>query len=200
MRATDVIAAAKEAGISVPKKLAVLGIDNDPYICDGTSPRVSSIEPDFHAEGVAAAKLLDTMIKSRAPKEAQNLFFGIKRVVIRESTPRLPSAEYIIARAKEFIDRHATDGITPADVAAHLNISRPLMDLRFRETQKTTVGRLITETKLSEVARKLRETKLSLSAIQDMCGFGNANALKNLFKRRFGMSMREYRANHVAGS
>ena len=200
MRATDVIAAAKEAGISVPKKLAVLGIDNDPYICDGTSPKVSSIEPDFQAEGVAAAKLLDAMMKSRTPKGIQNMFFGMKRVVIRESTPRLPLAESIIARAKEFIDRHATDGITPADVAAHLNISRPLLDLRFRETQKTTVGRLITETKLSEVARKLRESRLSFSAIQDMCGFGNANALKNLFKRRFGMSMRKYRANHVAGS
>ena len=193
IRATDVIAAAKEAGISVPGKLAVLGIDNDPYVCDGTSPALSSIEPDFHAEGAAAAELLDKMMRSRVPKSARHLFFGVKRVVIRESTPRLPLAESLVARAKEFIDKHATDGISPGDVAAHLGISRALLDLRFRETQKTSVGKLITATKLSEVARKLRETRLSIAAIQETCGFKNANALKNLFKRRYNMSMRAYR-------
>ena len=193
MRAMDVIAAANEAGISVPKKLAVLGIDNDPYVCDSGSPAISSIEPDFHAEGAAAAELLDKMMRSRMPKSTRHLFFGVKRVVIRESTPRLPLAEGLIARAKEFIDKHATDGISPGDVAVHLGVSRPLLDLRFRETQKTSVGRLITETKLSEVARKLRETRLSITTIQETCGFKNANALKNLFKRHYNMTMRDYR-------
>jgi LacI family transcriptional regulator len=194
MRAMDVVAAAKKAKISVPGKLAVLGIDNDPYVCDSTSPALSSIEPDFHAEGAAAAELLDKMMRSRVPKSARHLFFGVKRVVIRESTPRLPLAESLVARAKEFIDKHATDGISPGDVAAHLGISRALLDLRFRETQRTSVGKLITATKLSEVARKLRETRLSIAAIQETCGFKNANALKNLFKRRHNMSMRAYRA------
>ena len=196
MRATDVIMAAKEAGISVPGKIAVLGIDNDPYVCDSGSPAVSSIEPDFHAEGAAAAELLDKMMKSRTPKQVQHLFFGVKRVVIRESTPRMPLAESLVTRAKEFIDKHATEGITPGDVAIHLGISRPLLDLRFRETQNTSVGRLITETKLSEAARKLRETRLSIPAIQETCGFKNANSLKNLFKRRYNMSMRDYRAHN----
>ena len=194
IRATDVINAANAAGISVPGKLSVLGIDNDPYVCDSVSTGISSIEPDFHAEGAAAAKMLDRMMKSRVPMERRHLFFGVKRVVMRESTPHLPPAESLIARAKEFIDKHATEGISPGDVAAHLGISRPLLDLRFRETQKTSVGRLITDTKLSEVARKLRETRLSISAIQETCGFKNANALKNLFKRRYNTSMRDYRA------
>lgn len=196
MRAMDVIAAAKEAGIFVPQKLAVLGIDNDPYVCDSGSPAVSSIEPDFHTEGAAAAELLDKMMQSRMPKSARHLFFGVKRVVIRESTPRLPLTESLIARAKEFINKYATDGISPGDVASHLGISRPLLDLRFRETQKTSVGRLITATKLSEVARKLCETRLSIAAIQDTCGFKNANALKNLFKSRYGVSMRDWRAQN----
>ena len=200
MRAMDVVAAAKKAKISVPGKLAVLGIDNDPYVCDGVSPALSSIEPDFHAEGAAAAEQLDKMMRSHVPKIARHLFFGVKRVVIRESTPRMPLAESLVARAKEFIDKHATDGISPGDVAAHLGISRPLLDLRFRETQKTSVGKLITATKLSEVARKLRETRLSLSAIQESCGFRNANALKNLFKRRYNMSMRDYRTHGGFGS
>ena len=78
-------------------------------------------------------------------------------------------------------------------MAEHLGVSRPLLDLRFRETQRYTVGQLITSTRLGEVARRLRETKLSISSIQELCGFRNANALKNLFKSRYGMSMRDYR-------
>ena len=141
-----------------------------------------------------AASLLDKMLRSRTPKSPQRLFFDVKRVVLRESTPHLPPSENIVTRAKEFIARHATEGISPADVAAHLGISRTLLDLRFRETQKTTVGRLITDTKLAEVERRLRQTSLSIGSIQDMCGFSNANALKNLFKSRYGVSMRAYRA------
>ena len=193
-RAAEVIAAAKSAGISVPGKVSVLGIDNDPYVCDSVSPGISSVEPDFHEEGRMAASLLDKMLRSRVPKETKRLFSDVKRVVLRESTPYLPPAEGIVSRAKDFIEKHATEGISPSDVAAHLGISRTLLDLRFRETQKTTVGRLITDTKLAEVERKLRLTSLSIGSIQELCGFSNANALKNLFKARYGMSMRAYRA------
>lgn len=192
-RAMAVIEAAKTAGISVPGKVSVLGIDNDPYVCDSVSPGISSIEPDFPGEGKAAAALLDRMLRSRTQGKTRHVFSGVSRVVLRESTPHLPPAENVVSRAKEFIAKHATEGISPADVAAHLGISRTLLDLRFRETQKTTVGRLITDTKLAEVERKLRLTSLSIGVLHDHCGFSNANALKNLFKARYGMSMREWR-------
>ena len=196
MRATEVIAAAQAGGIKVPGMISLLGIDNDPYVCDSVTPGISSIEPDFHAEGMAAAALLDKMMKSRKSLGKRHVFFGVSRLVVRESMPHLPPAQSLVDRAKEFIKGHAVEGITPGDVAAHLGISRPLLDLRFRETQKTSVGRLITETKLSEVARRLRETRLSIAAIQETCGFKNANALKNLFKRRYKMSMRDWRSQN----
>ena len=193
MRAAEVIAATKASGMKVPGMISLLGIDNDPYICDSVTPGISSIEPDFHAEGAAAAALLDKMMKSRKPLGTQHVFFGVSRVVVRESMPHLPPAQSLVDRAKEFIKVHAAEGITPGDVAAHLGVSRPLLDLRFRETQKTSVGRLITSAKLAEVARRRKATRISISAISDLCGFKNANALKNLFKKRYGMSMREYR-------
>ncbi len=193
MRAAEAIAAAQAAGIKVPDRISVLGIDNDPYICDSVTPGISSIEPDFHAEGMAAAALLDKMMKSRKPLGRRHIFFGVDHVVIRESMSHLPPAQSLVDRAKEFVKAHATEGISPGDVAEYLGVSRALLDLRFRETQKTPVGRLITDVKLAEVARRLRYTRLAIGAIPDLCGFKNANALKNLFKRRYGISMREYR-------
>ena len=196
MRATEVIAAAQVAELKVPGMISLLGIDNDPYVCDSVTPGISSIEPDFHAEGAAAAALLDKMMKSRKPLGKRHVFFGVSRIVIRESMPHLPPARILVDRAREFIKLHAAEGLTPGDVAAHLGVSRPLLDLRFRETQKESVGRLITETKLAEVSRRLKDTRVAIGAIPDLCGFKNANALKNLFKKRYGMSMREYRNEH----
>ena len=46
----------------------------------------------------------------------------------------------------------------------------------------------------SRVKRLLRETDLRISEIAARCGYRDANYLKNLFKKRTGMSMREWRA------
>ena len=192
-RAAEVIVAATKAGVEVPQKVSVLGIDNDPYVCDVVTPGISSVEPDFFAEGEAAAKLLDPMMRSRHAKRARRLVFGVKRVVLRSSTAYLPPAQNVISKAKDYIAAHATDGITPGDVAKHLGVSRTLLDLRFRQTQPQTVGELITETKLAEVSRLLKATKTPIASIPSLCGFRNANSLKNLFKHRFGVSMRSFR-------
>ncbi len=48
-----------------------------------------------------------------------------------------------------------------------------------------------------------RETDLRISEIAARCGYRDANYLKNLFKKRTGMSMREWRAQsapHFAGN
>ncbi|MBR3924729.1 MAG: helix-turn-helix domain-containing protein [Kiritimatiellae bacterium] len=53
----------------------------------------------------------------------------------------------------------------------------------------------MTRTRLESVKRLLSDTGLSIRAISAKCGFANPNHLKNLFKRHFGKSMREWRAN-----
>ena len=98
-RAAEVIAAAAKAGVEVPQKLSVLGIDNDPYVCDIVTPGISSIEPDFFAEGEAAAELLGPMMRSRHAKRARRVVFGVKRVVLRSSTAYLPPALNVISKA-----------------------------------------------------------------------------------------------------
>lgn len=194
-RAVEIIAAAKKAKIDLPGKLSLISIDNDPYVCDSCNPSLTSIEPDCFSEGKAAAKLLDRMMRGRKRKSTRHLVFGAKCIVIRESTRHLPPSGKLIERAKAFIEASALEGIGPDDVAAHLGISRALLYLRFKESESRTVAQLIAQRKLREVARLLTDTKTSISAITHLCGFANANSLKNLFARNFGASMREYRAS-----
>ena len=198
-RAADVLAAATELGLDIPKEISVLGVDNDPYVCTRVHPNISSVEPDFYAEGQAAARFLDKMMRARTPMSARHIEIDVRRVIPRESTVRLLSAQTLVERAREFVNAHATRGITPQDVASHLRVSRQLLDLRFHETGKGTVGELITRRKLAEVKRQLVQTKVSIAQITELCGFTNENALKNLFKRTTGMSMRDWRTRHGHG-
>ena len=79
------------------------------------------------------------------------------------------------------------------DVVRHMKVSRRLLYLRFSEQRGETILEAIRKRQLEEVTKLLRTTKLSTEKIANLCGFANANVLRNLFKRTFSASMRDYR-------
>ena len=67
-KAWEIIQLCRDAGLSVPEDVAVLGVNDDPALCEGSDPRISSVRPDFAGEGRLAARLLDAMMrKTDAP-------------------------------------------------------------------------------------------------------------------------------------
>lgn len=209
-RGYDVIEFCHARHLRVPEDIAVLGINNDTLICENCHPRLSSIQPDFEQEGYRAAELLAKMMcgkgddgklkmenvrdRSGSLHSQFTLHVGVKQVVRRESTAELSHSGKLVQRALAYIRKNALRGISVGDVANHLRISRRLADLRFRELQGTTIGETIISVRLEEVKRLLRETREPIDAIAARCGYENSNYLKNLFKRRFAMPMREFRA------
>lgn len=203
-RGYDVIEFCRANHLRVPEDIAVIGINNDTLVCENCHPRLSSIEPDFEQEGYLAAETLARMMSARSsatsttlqpcnPATSATLFVGVKQVVRRESTAELSASGKLVQRALVYIRRNALKGISVTDVATHLHVSRRLANLRFRELQGTTIGETIITERLTEVKRLLRETKDPIDAIAIRCGYENPNYLKNLFKRRFAMTMREFR-------
>lgn len=192
-RAIHVLSACKDAGLSVPGQVAVIGVDNDRLLCDFADPPLSSIAPDHEEEGRIAAQTLDEMMRERPRKRPDRILITDKRIVERESARQTTPATTLLRRATDYIVRNATKNIKTADVARHLGVSRSLLDLRFREANGKTTSTFIAETRLAEVKRRLRKTRQSIRGISRECGFANPNHLKNLFKRHFGMSMRDYR-------
>ena len=178
--------------IKIPKDIAILGVDNDTLICENAQPRLSSVQPDFGNEGHLAAEILDQMMNGKETSSS-TVLVGVTRIVQRESTAEQSHAGLLVQKALAYIDRHALEGIGVNDVVQHLNCSRRLADLRFRELQGTSIMQTIIEKRLDEVRRRLAGTKEKIDAIASACGFDNSNYLKNLFKKRFGMSMREFR-------
>ena len=178
----------------IPRDIAVLGVDNDALICENVRPRLSSVQPDFEEEGRLAAETLDAMMQGRKPPQ-RTLLVGVKKIVQRESTAEESHSGRLVQKAVAFIDRHALEGVGVRDVVKHLKCSRRLADLRFRELQGRSILDALTERRLDEVKRLLAGTRNKMDEIASSCGYKNPTYLKNLFKKRFGMSMRDFRTS-----
>ena len=191
-RAFDLVKVLAARRIAVPREVTVLGVDNDTLICENANPRLSSVQPDFEEEGRLAAETLDSMMRGKAP-EKRILLVGVKGIVQRASTAEQSHAGRLVQKAVAYIDAHALEGIGVRDVVRYLKCSRRLADLRFRELQGCTILDAITERRLDEVKRRLSTTREKMDLIAAACGYANPTYLKNLFKKRYSMTMRDFR-------
>jgi LacI family transcriptional regulator len=191
-KAMQVLECCLKCNIKVPEEVAVIGVDNDEALCENTTPTLSSVLPDFEGGGYMAAELLDRQMRSTRYKPV-TLTYGVKRIVHRQSSLHTSNPNWIALKAKEFIRLNACMDISVVDIARHLNISRRLADLRFREACGYTILDEIQNQRLERVCSLLRETHLSIGTIGERCGYLTETYLKVLFKKRFGMTMREYR-------
>jgi len=184
------------AGIRVPEEISVIGVDNDETICENTTPTLSSVFPDFEGSGYMAAELLDRLMRSRKRQTIQ-LTYDVKRIVHRLSSQDIKQSSRLAVSAMEFIRLNACAGITVMDVARHLKVSRRFAELRFREACDHSILDEIQHHRLERVRTLLHETNLPIGAIGERCGYPTETYLKTLFKKRFDMTMREYRKGRI---
>ncbi len=118
-------------------------------------------------------------------------------VVRRESTSGWGRREAFVLQAVERIRREACDGLTAHDVIAAAPVSRSLFILRFREAVGHSVQDEIEHVRMERVFTLLRDTKTPISAIAALCGWRSDIALRWLFRRRTGMSMRQWRRENA---
>ena len=192
IRGKQVLDACAFAGIRVPEEVSVIGVDNDETICENTTPTLSSVLPDFEGSGYLSAELLDRLMRSESHRVV-HLTYDVKRIVHRLSSQDMKNSSRLAVSAMEFIRLNACGGITVMDVARHLKVSRRFAELRFREARDHSILDEIQYQRLERVRALLRETTLPIGAIGERCGYPTETYLKTLFKKRFGITMREYR-------
>ena len=193
-RAMDVIEACRVAGLHIPRDVSIVGVDNDPLLCEHMTPALTSVQPDHDAEGRLAAEILAAMMDARrAAESVRRELCGVRQLAARESTPSVSNAGRLVQRAVAYIQANAAKGIGVRDVVAHLGCSRRLADLRFRELQGVSILDSIKKAQMEEVCRLLRTTNLSTSAIASAVCFSGAKHLPERFRAMFGCSMGEYR-------
>jgi len=221
LSARIVARAATAAGLSVPRDLTLVGVDNDHALCESEAPALTSLQLDFERMGYLAAKALGRMMGGRtgepggicgtgdncptgrarracpaSPPSAATAI-GPLLAVRRESTQGGGRREPHILEAVEIIRREACDGLSVAALARRIPGSRALLDLRFREAMGHSVHDEILHVRLERVFDLLRRFETPISAIADFSGFGSLRALDKLFRARYGCSLRAWRKRNA---
>jgi len=192
-RATQVVSACRNSGLAVPAQVAVCGMDDDEFICDSATLSITSIRADREGQGHAAATVLDAIMDGiRHPRVSTDPFHTASLVVRGSSAPIAPATS-LVERALVIVEQQALSGISATDVAKRLGVSRRLIDMRFRQLGLPSVADELTSRKIGRAKQLLAETRLPLDRIADLSGFANADSMRNLFRRRFGLSMRAFR-------
>jgi LacI family transcriptional regulator len=198
IKAQQVLDACRDAGVAVPEEVAVLGVDDDPVLCELCDPPLSSVIPDARHTGYLAAELLDRwMAGERVPAEAHRIApLGIHT---RQSTDVLAIDDETIAATVRQIRQHACDGITVADLLRQVPLSRRVLESRFQRCLGRTPHAEIVRVKLNRAKQLLLETDLSVEAIARLAGFEHPEYFSVTFKREVGLRPGAFRREHDAG-
>jgi LacI family transcriptional regulator len=149
VRARHVLEACRSLGLRVPHDVAVIGVDDDEFVCELSDPPLSSVAQAARRVGHAAARLLDRLMrparfaaekKMAGPMPSRTVIPPVG-VVARRSTDTLAVADPIVAAAIRTIRERAVMGLGIAELVAGSKLSRWQLEDRFRRE----VGRSIHE-------------------------------------------------------
>ena len=196
--ATNVLAAAEVANVSVPGQMALLGTDNDEFLVRHSSTPISSIKMDHVKMGYLAAKELAKLMRGhRATTKPVQIYIPPISVIARASTRPVQPATALVARAKAYIAEHAHERIDVMDVVGHLGVSRSLIEKRFRQFEGKSIRQAMEERRLAEAKRLLEKTALPIKEVAARCGFSGQNRLSHVFKTRFGLAPEHWRTRQT---
>lgn len=185
--------ACRDIGLPVPGQIFVLGLGNDPSICENTSPTLSSLQTNLTDAAEKASAELDRLMRGRRSGKRVAVPFGAVRVVERASTTDDTNTARSAADALAFIRERAFDPIGASLVASHLGLSRRTFEMRFKAATGTTFLQVVHQIRLDRVRHLLKTTNDSVKAIAAASGFPNLSTLQELFKRTYGTSLSAYR-------
>ena len=122
-------------------------------------------------------------------------FFVLYTHRIREES--LPPSPYedAIKQVLLYVQNHFSEPITVSDAASLIDYSDAHFMRVFRRETGFTFGEYLSDYRLRYASYLLRERPDSVGAIASLCGFDNFSYFIRRFRRKYGMSPREYRSH-----
>lgn len=216
-RARQVVEACAMAGLGIPEDIALVGVDNDEFVCSLSNPPVSSVALGAEDAGYRAAALLDRLMKAagaplerggkrrtppnnekRAASDVQrHVLVSPVAVVTRQSSDTAVIEDPAIAKAVQFIRANCRRPIQIADVLRAVPLSRRSLYDRFRRGLGCTVHQYIKRARVAEIEQMLLGTSDSIGQIAEVLGFPGAEHVALYFRSVTGMNPHAFRAQCI---
>jgi len=192
-RARAVLDEAQRLGLRVPHDLAVVGIDDDPTICEFCRPTLSSVSRNSYRLGYETAAMLDHLMEGRTPPPG-DVLVPSDGVVARRSTDTIAVEDLHVGAAVHFIHDHPGEAFGVHEVVEATTISRRLLEIRFRRLLGCTLYDYICRKRMERAKQLLTAPeRIKLHKVAKLSGFSSLDQMRLVFKRMIGMSPLEYR-------
>jgi len=190
-----------EAGYAIPDDIAVLGVDNDPLVCENIHIPLTSVRHDLFRVGYDGAALLDRLMRGgKAPKEP--ILIPPCGIEVRASTDGFVAADPIVRSVIKFFRQNLSRDIGLRDAAEVAGLPVHKLKAHFRRVLGEAAYATLTRLRLLEAKRLLAHTELSVKEIASETGFCHAQHLNNAFRRSERCTPTAYRTrelDHQAG-
>lgn len=191
VRARHVLEACRSLGLRVPHDVAVIGVDDDEFVCELSDPPLSSVAQAARKIGHEAARILDRLMRPERTSHRGRPAVPIRTVVppvgvaARRSTDTLAVEDPVVARVIRTIRERACEPLAIAELVAASGLSRWQVEERFRRLVGRSIRDDLLEVRLAEARRLVTTTDLPLKVVAPRAGFRSIAYMTTVFRRHF---------------
>jgi LacI family transcriptional regulator len=182
---------ADAANMAIPHELAVMGM-GDLREAQMGRPGISTISQPGQLIGSAALVMVLDLLQGR-PLASRKVAIPPPPVTIRQSTVSAQSPDAPLLLAREWILKHACEGITVNELMELVPMSQHTFSKRFAALFGRTPGEEIRYVRVERAKSYLRQTGFSIERIAHLCGYDQIAKFSNFFKRETGTSASDFR-------
>jgi LacI family transcriptional regulator len=183
--------ACQNAGLRIPEDVALIGLGNEPVICNSPEPSLSSFDVGFDRIGYEAAALLDRLMDGKAAPETP-IVIEPKELVVRRSTDIYVVADPLVAAALLFIAAHSHENIRVGAVAKHVHATVRSLRRHFHAALGRTRMEEIARLRLERAKRLLVESDEPIKQLASNCGYRDVKHFHKVFRADEGTTPGEY--------
>ncbi|OAM87512.1 hypothetical protein AW736_22735 [Termitidicoccus mucosus] len=193
-RAAMIVDACESIGLRIPEDVAVIGVDNDPSICQLSSISLTSIARNDWKIGWAAATVLDHAMAGHALDNELTLIEP-ERVVARKSTETLAIDDPLVAGLVAELREHLNKPFGVEWLMQRSNRSRRWLEVRFHQALGQPPLAIINNLRVAKACEMLRSASnkhMALTDIAAQCGFTDLRHFRIVFNKHTGMSPKKF--------
>jgi LacI family transcriptional regulator len=190
-QAQRVIDQCRQHDLAVPDSVAVVGVWDNPLLCNSGPVPITAIDLDEDCMGYEAGCMLEAMLCGQAPPDEVQV--PAVRVVPRKSSSTVAQATPSVRRAVNFIRERYQDGIQVTDVVRAVNCGRTTLYREFKRCVGQSIAHYIAAVRVEQAKQVLQDTEWTLDQVALEVGLESRCALHHTFSRIVGQSPGRFR-------
>ncbi|WP_270167772.1 AraC family transcriptional regulator [Paenibacillus sp. SYP-B4298] len=105
--------------------------------------------------------------------------------------------EGYVHQGLEYLHAHYSEQVTIGELAAYMGLDRKYLSVLFKEAVGMPPQQYLLHYRLEKASRLLRDTGYSVGEIAHSVGYRDALLFSRMFRRKYGMSPRQYRSQYT---